>query len=127
MTTYDLNSAVTLEDVGITAQPARTYAVTVSADLTAADGQVLGYTWTAGWRTGTAAPSRASAAGTASGNRAAGGSCPSTPQPAIGDAVAAPAARRRADADSCARSPRSRSSSAPDQRGTTAACRRGRT
>lgn len=42
---YDQATAVTLEDVGFGVQPARTYAVTVSPDLTAADGQVLGYAW----------------------------------------------------------------------------------
>ncbi len=42
---YDQSTGVTLEDAGLGVDPARTYAVTVSPDLTAADGQVLGYTW----------------------------------------------------------------------------------
>ena len=42
---YDHTGHVTLEDAGFTPQPARTYAVVVSPDLTAADGQVLGYGW----------------------------------------------------------------------------------
>ena len=42
---FDQSSAVTLEDAGFGAQPARTLAITVSPDLTAADGQVLGYAW----------------------------------------------------------------------------------
>ena len=37
---------MTLEDVGFTLKPARTYAVTVDAATTAADGQTLGYAWT---------------------------------------------------------------------------------
>jgi hypothetical protein len=43
---YDRASNVTLEDVGFTLRPARSYAVTVEAGTTAADGQALGYTWT---------------------------------------------------------------------------------
>ncbi|PYR61873.1 MAG: hypothetical protein DMF85_01025, partial [Acidobacteria bacterium] len=43
----DQAKGFTLEDAGFTAQPpARTYAVTIAADFTAADGQTLGYTWT---------------------------------------------------------------------------------
>ena len=42
---YDQASAVTLEDAGFGAQPARTYAVTVAPGLIAEDGQVLGYAW----------------------------------------------------------------------------------
>ncbi|HXW08325.1 MAG TPA: MG2 domain-containing protein [Vicinamibacterales bacterium] len=42
----DESSRLTLEDAGFDAQPpARTYAVTVDANLAAADGQRLGYTW----------------------------------------------------------------------------------
>ncbi|HEV7503060.1 MAG TPA: MG2 domain-containing protein, partial [Vicinamibacteria bacterium] len=43
---YDRASSVTLEDVGFTLRPARSYAVTVDAGATGADGQALGYTWT---------------------------------------------------------------------------------
>jgi hypothetical protein len=43
---YDRASNVTLEDVGFTPKPARTYAFTVDAATKAADGQTLGYTWT---------------------------------------------------------------------------------
>ena len=43
---YDRASNVTLEDVGFTLRPARSYAVTVDAGATGADGQALGYTWT---------------------------------------------------------------------------------
>jgi alpha-2-macroglobulin-like protein/MG2 domain-containing protein/Big-like domain-containing protein len=43
---YDRASNVTLDDLGFTLGPARTYAVTVDAATTAADGQALGYTWT---------------------------------------------------------------------------------
>ena len=42
---HDQATAVTLEDAGFGVLPARTYAITVSPDLTAADGQVLGYAW----------------------------------------------------------------------------------
>jgi alpha-2-macroglobulin len=42
---YDRAGQITLEDAGFTPQPARTYAVVVSPELTAADGQVLGYGW----------------------------------------------------------------------------------
>ena len=42
----DASSGLTLEDAGFTAQPpSRTYAVTVDAGLTSADGQTLGYAW----------------------------------------------------------------------------------
>ncbi|MCA1648989.1 MAG: hypothetical protein LC753_01535 [Acidobacteria bacterium] len=42
----DQGAALTLEDAGFNAQPpARTYAVTVAADLKSTDGQTLGYTW----------------------------------------------------------------------------------
>ena len=43
---YDRSSQVSLEDVGFTLHPARTYVVTVDASATASDGQTLGYTWT---------------------------------------------------------------------------------
>ncbi|PYQ54440.1 MAG: hypothetical protein DMF78_05910, partial [Acidobacteria bacterium] len=43
---YDEPSHVTLQDVGFTLKPARSYAVTVGADAVARDGQTLGYTWT---------------------------------------------------------------------------------
>ncbi|HET6897467.1 MAG TPA: Ig-like domain-containing protein, partial [Vicinamibacteria bacterium] len=43
---YDRASSVTLEDVGFTLRPARSYVVTVDAAAKAADGQSLGYTWT---------------------------------------------------------------------------------
>jgi alpha-2-macroglobulin len=43
---YDRASNVTLEDVGFTSKPARTYALTVDSATTAADGQTLGYRWT---------------------------------------------------------------------------------
>ena len=42
---YDHATEVTLEDAGFRPLPARTYAITVSPELAAADGQVLGYTW----------------------------------------------------------------------------------
>jgi hypothetical protein len=42
---YDSTADVTLEDAGYSLRPARTYAVAVDRDLTAQDGQVLGYTW----------------------------------------------------------------------------------
>ena len=42
---YDHGSSLALEDAGFSLQPARTYAVIVDKDLTAEDGQVLGYTW----------------------------------------------------------------------------------
>ena len=42
----DASSGLTLEDAGFTAQPpSRTYAVTIDASLTSADGQTLGYSW----------------------------------------------------------------------------------
>ena len=42
----DATTGVTLEDAGFPAQPpATTYAVTIDADLRAADGQTLGYPW----------------------------------------------------------------------------------
>ncbi len=43
---YDRTSSITLQDVGFTLKPARTYAVTVDAGTLATDGQTLGYTWT---------------------------------------------------------------------------------
>jgi len=43
---YDRASSITLEDVGFTLKPARSYAVTVDAGAKALDGQTLGYTWT---------------------------------------------------------------------------------
>ena len=91
---------VTLEDAGFTPQPARTYAVVVSPDLTAADGQVarlrLG-----GHRRALAPPDvrqlrrRPRRLG---GGRRTGPAVP-CPQPPHRDAVAAAARGRRADAD----------------------------
>jgi hypothetical protein len=42
---YDSTADVTLEDAGYSLRPARAYAVAVDRNLTAQDGQVLGYTW----------------------------------------------------------------------------------
>jgi uncharacterized protein YfaS (alpha-2-macroglobulin family) len=42
----DASTELTLEDAGFSAQPpSKTYAVTVDASLTSADGQTLGYSW----------------------------------------------------------------------------------
>jgi alpha-2-macroglobulin len=43
---YDRASSVSLEDVGLTLKPGRSYAVSLDAATTAADGQALGYEWT---------------------------------------------------------------------------------
>jgi len=43
---YDRASNVTLSDAGFTLKPARTYAVSLDAGTTSADGQTLGYVWT---------------------------------------------------------------------------------
>lgn len=42
---YDRSWNFTLDDIGFTLRPARTYAVTVGRSLAATDGQTLGYTW----------------------------------------------------------------------------------
>jgi len=45
---YDVTSWATLDEAGFSLKPARSYLVQVDRSLTAADGQVLGYTWAGG-------------------------------------------------------------------------------
>ncbi|MEO8215822.1 MAG: MG2 domain-containing protein [Acidobacteriota bacterium] len=42
---YDQQFAITLQDLGFTTLPARTYRISVAPDLKASDGQTLGYHW----------------------------------------------------------------------------------
>ena len=66
---YDQQFAVTLQDLGFATEPAHSYRVSISPDLTATDGQTLGYSWMASSISGTSRPSPASATATACGKQ----------------------------------------------------------